>query len=120
MSSHNERQLAELISVFTKTTNMQTEAIEKVGDEIMKWRAWASVLYLFFTRYYLEKEDPIGLLQSDREFLVNCWKEHGHSVEVAGNIEEIYQTLTGLVQNQLRYKEETRQEDSEDPLKYNN
>src|SRR4051812_12339058 len=98
MNNQDEEQLAQLLNAFTQATDMQTKAMGIVGDEINQWRAWASVLYLFFTRYYVEKEDPIGLLQSDRDFLANSWRKHGDNEEVAGNVEKIYQTLTGLVQ----------------------
>jgi hypothetical protein len=88
------------ISQLLELAKKSAELSAQHAEEVMNMRAWKSILHLFFVRYYLEHEDPLTLARSDRDFLTNCWKEQGHSEEVASQIDEIYSTIIQMVENQ--------------------
>jgi hypothetical protein len=98
----NLKQALELI-IQTSELSVKSAGLNKgIVDELMRLRGWETMLYLLFTRYYLSKEGPRKLAESDRDLLANNWRTHGQSEETAAHVENIYQTIFTLMENYSR------------------
>jgi hypothetical protein len=93
----------------------QARMAELFGNELTRFRAWECLLYLFFTRYYLKKENPLGLIKSDQDFLTNTLRGDGQYEETAKQIEKIYSQIGEMVMNYRQSEIE-----SNDATEYNN
>ena len=72
---------------------------ELFAQEATRLRAWECLLFVFFTRYYLEKENPISLANSDRDFLTTRIRSDDKHEHVAEQIEVLFGKIVELIQN---------------------
>jgi hypothetical protein len=120
MSDEDAKGLLALMEIFERGLQLNADSTEKIADEIMRLRAWEAILYLFFSRYYSVKDDPIRAAAADRDFLTNQYREHAKSEEGAQQVEGIYKTLATLIEAGQRYKATLSQEDVADPPEHVN
>ncbi len=120
MTDEDAKGLLALMEAFSRSLELSTDSTGKIADEIMRLRAWEAILYLFFSRYYSTKDDPIGAAATDRDFLTNQYREHAESEEGAQQVEGIYKTLMTLIESGQRYKATLSQEDVADPPEHVN
>lgn len=83
-------------------TNVQmakllAETSQIFANELGRFRAWESVLYLFFARYYFGKADPISAATYDRDFLAGLRRESAGDEVGAQDIEQLYGVLFTMV-----------------------
>jgi hypothetical protein len=109
-----------LIEGATKNAEMAAHSSRVFADELLRFRAWETVLYLFFARYYVGKEDAIMSALADRDLLANMCRQHGGGEEVAQQIEAIYKSIAALVETGLRHKAESRPDDGASPSEHIN
>lgn len=105
----DEAQLAETTLKLLKT------ALGTVGGEMVRWRAWETILNLLVVRYYLGKANPLDLIEHDAEFLADCWRKHGDSEETAEAVEKLYGSIRTMVANQLSWENASDPEEQPPP-----
>jgi hypothetical protein len=74
------------------------DGMGKLVDEVLRFRAWEALLYLFFARYYSGKEDSIGAATWDRDFLASQRRKLAQDEDGALRIEEIYRVLFLMIE----------------------
>ncbi len=111
--SENEA-LAEFAESVTETAKTFSGGFAKLTDEVMRFRAWESVLYLFFARHYSRLDDPMGAATWDRDFLADQRRKLAQDEEGARGIEALYQSLFVLIEAGQRHKSALGRKDDDD------
>jgi hypothetical protein len=95
---------AEVIERNIQTLDLVAAGMERLIDRVKRHDAWESILYLFFARYYLGRDDPAGAATHDRDFLAGCHRKHGQDEEGAREVEAIYKTIFVLIETAQRHQ----------------
>ncbi len=116
-----EKILETLENVVETQAKMAAQAAEGLLEstkvftgELMRFRAWESVLYLFFARYYSRLDDPMGAATWDRDFLAGRRRELADDEEGARGIEALYQSLFVMIEAGQRHKSALGRKDDDD------
>jgi hypothetical protein len=91
-------------SQFERLLDSFTRNLEATADELVRFRAWETILYLFFVRYYLERKDSVSLALGDRSFLADTLRTHGGDEQTAQQVEAIYENIVPMIENYLASK----------------
>lgn len=105
-----------LAEVSTKNAEMAAQSSKVFADELQRFRAWEAILYLFFARYYVNKEDAIRVAAADRDLLADRYRQHEAGEEIAQQVEFIYKGITAFIEAGLRHKAE----EVASPIEYDN
>jgi hypothetical protein len=110
MAERKDGQLKVLMEAFTKNIDAHTEAteltaesMEMIASELMRFRAWEALLYLFFARYYSGMNNPITAATWDRDFFVQRYKEL-QSEDGAQIVEGIFKAIISMIEAGQEHK----------------
>ncbi len=92
------------------------EGTKKIVDELMRFRAWESLLYLFFARYYSGKDDPTAAAMADRDLLASHRREFAQDEEGAQQIERLFQAVFTLIKAGQDHKRGRGRDEDDAPL----
>jgi hypothetical protein len=76
------------------------DGLNKLIDTVQRFRAWESLLVLFFARYYMGESNPIEAAMRDRDFLVGQHTANGDP-EGARAVEKNYEALRAYIKAAL-------------------
>jgi small-conductance mechanosensitive channel len=116
MSDDISKEVAQLAEALTQVAESQAETTRLIADELDRARAWHLILNLLTARYYLTKDDPLGLAAHDCAFLADLQRRHGDSEDTAAAVEETYKALTTLIEAGLRERGDAPPDGTEPPL----
>jgi hypothetical protein len=88
------------------------DGMGKLVDEVLRFRAWESLLYLFFARYYSGMSDSTAAATWDRDFLADLRRRLAQDEEGAQDIEGIYKHILAMIETGRRRKTESGAEDN--------
>jgi hypothetical protein len=109
---------AAFLDMLARSAEMTAELSEKTTEELMQLRAWQAILYLFFTRYYLDKADAKGSAIADRDLLAGWYRELANDEDGARRIDAIYETLLTTIETCQQQDLAASQAESEEPPEY--
>jgi hypothetical protein len=89
---------AQFVHLQQSLYSAQEGLTSKLVDETMRFRAWESLLYLFFARYYIDKPDPMAAIEYDRDFLANLRRDIAQDEDGAKQIEALFDVITTMVE----------------------
>lgn len=84
--------------------------VENMYAELVKAKAYQTILELFLARYYIKMDFPLGQINEDRDLLAKFWRDTGNAEEIAKATEEIFESISSMI---INVQVETESEDSE-------
>lgn len=104
MNDDISKEVAQLAEALTQVAELQAQVTARVGDELIRARAWQLILGFLTARSYLTKDNPLGAAAHDCAFLADLQRKHGDSEETAVALEGIYKSLVAIIEAGLQQR----------------